>query len=275
MRDLADAFYSTFGAAVADIHDPCPYVFASAGVDSTALLLALVEHGREPVVVSFMLDGRLSRDFSAARRNARLLGLPFMPVILPADTATVLADLRGMIRDGVRGKANLECTWPVSRAIAAAAADGARTIVTGTGADAFFGLSRDAMVNHRATVELLDAWRTARYLNPNLGQADTLRRIAAGLGVVYRTPYTDRRVRDVFTGTSWDQVNRPRQKEPIRRAFLDAYPDIVVDRAHVNLQLGDSGIAARFAQLLDDPQVNRAGHRAVNGLYNELAGQHG
>jgi len=48
-------------------------LYLSAGVDSTCAGLALEELGHEVHAYTFMLDGKLSTDFSLARKNAKRL----------------------------------------------------------------------------------------------------------------------------------------------------------------------------------------------------------
>jgi hypothetical protein len=77
-------------------------------------------------------------------------------------------------------------------------------------------------------------------------------------------PFHDPRVVAVFEHESWESLNRPVQKRPLREAF----PEIAHLPRHSNLQLGDSGIAetiGRAALRLD------AHARSPVKVYNALA----
>jgi hypothetical protein len=71
-----------------------------------------------------------------------------------------------------------------------------------------------------------------------------------------------------FVGRSWDEVNKPKQKQPIRDSFPDMFKRIKVF-PHTNFQLGDSGISDHFAQLVHTA-LNKKGHTSVVGVYNNL-----
>lgn len=76
-------------------------------------------------------------------------------------------------------------------------------------------------------------------------------------------------VRAIFRGRSWQELNRPNQKQPIR----DAFPRLKTLRLgpHTNLQLGDSGIARHFRALLLEPDLNPRGLRNPVGIYGAIA----
>lgn len=243
---------------------------ASAGVDSNAVVLALRDAGKKVTVASFTLQGRESTDFLAAEENARRLGLPFLPVYLPTDPRVVDADLRRLIvRDGLRHKTTIECVWPFLYVTFAANRAGFDGIATGAAADGHYGLSKNALIHHRGTVEALDGFRR-RYFASDHGpawQAAFVDRLARTMSMTAIAPWADSRMIEAFMGWSWGEVNRPRQKEPARRAFpaLDA----LVINPHTNLQLGDSGIAA----LLGSVALGLAPGRWKNpvGAYNAIA----
>lgn len=68
-----------------------------------------------------------------------------------------------------------------------------------------------------------------------------LHQLSHSHGMTYVGPYWERTFFDLFAESSWEDVNRPRQKEPIRAAFPELDPLRLGN--HRNYQLGDSGIA--------------------------------
>lgn len=250
---------------LAPVAPPCA-VLLSGGVDSTSVLLAARALGKRPRAYSFRLADRESTDFRVARENARRLGVDFVPVVLPTDLATLADDVTFLVRGlGLRKKADVECAWPVVRALRAIAeAD----VLVGSAADGHFGLSKKAMIHHRGSVASLDAFRAALFARPDYAQAATLARYAASLGKRLHVPYKADGMVALFRGTSWESLNRPRQKMPIR-ASDDDFARLVV-RPHTNLQKGDSGIAEHFEKLLATP-LAPPGARATVAVYNAVA----
>jgi asparagine synthetase B (glutamine-hydrolysing) len=241
-------------------------VMLSGGLDSGALVLAAKAAGKRPVGYTFMLDGKLSTDFQRARAFAARAKIPHVPVLLPRNLDQVEADLRFLITElGCRGKAEIECTWPFLYAIPAVAEAG---IATGSCADGHFGVSKKAMIHYRHNAALLDQFRAETFGKPNYAQVLTLTQLAARHGKTIVAPYRDPDLLAAFRGTTWEQINRPKQKQPI----IDAFPAMAqLSRIvpHTNLQLGDSGIAELFTRLL--PTLGGHKWRSTVGIYNAIA----
>ena len=69
-------------------------------------------------------------------------------------------------------------------------------------------------------------------------------------------------------GTTWDELNKPNQKQPILNAFPEQYKRMKIHK-HTNLQKGDSGIAEIFEILLKS-DLNTRKYKSVTGIYNEV-----
>ncbi len=229
-------------------------IATSGGMDSSVLVAAALEAGKSPLVVSFTLNDRESHDYRAARRLAAHFDLEFLPVVLPRDREVVLRDIVSLAAMGVRGKAAIECTWPFLYVLEALD-ERSRCLFVGSAADGHFGLSKKAMINFRYPRERFDTFREAYFSNPDRAQVATLRRIGERYDVDVQAPFFSDAVFDVMKRFSWDELNKPRQKEILRRAFPEL--NSLGIRRHVNLQLGDSGIA----KLLGGVAVDVAGGR--------------
>lgn len=238
-------------------------VLLSGGVDSQLVLRALLELDREPVALSFRLEDRESRDWTLARETAGELGVPFIDVPLSRNLAQLRTYVEWAIkRHGLTGKAAIECFWPRRIAIGYAAAAELPALATGDGGDGYHVLSKKGMIHYRDTVEKMDAFRRWYFGRPNWSQVETIRRCAEeDWGLRTFMPLDQIGLLELFTGLSWDQVNKPRQKILLREAF--GVPDRIPK--HMNLQLGDSGIAELF-QGLTPP-----GAKSPVVLYNRLA----
>lgn len=250
-------------------------VLLSNGADSNSLLASLIRNEIKPTVLSFRLAGRVSTDWSAARRTARALSLRFLDVELPIDVDSIAQDVRHAVKSlGLRKKADIECAIPVRYALDVAKANDLTTVFSGAAADGHFGLSRKAVIRAHTgdgmdDPKWLDDFRDAYFARVDPAQTRTMSAYGKRIGVRLLSPYVDKRIVEVFRGSSWRSLNMPRQKMPTRRAF----PEIEtwkVGRTHVNLQLGDSRIAENFTRLIDSP-YNKRGSRSVVGIYNDFA----
>jgi len=237
-------------------------VLLSAGIDSASVLFSLIEAGAEPHAYSFTLDGRLSSDFSAAKRNAATFGVPFTGIFLPVDVETLKRDMLDLLGLGARKKTDFECGWPMLYAYKAVEEV---AVFSGMGADGHFCLSKKGMIHFRHRI---DEFRQGLYRSATYAQQHIHRRLGKRHGKVPVMPYITPEMQAEFIGTTWNEVNRPKQKVPILRAFPERFARMRVE-PHTNLQLGDSGIAEHFRLLLKT-DWNVSGSVSVVGIYNAL-----
>lgn len=219
-------------------------VAVSGGVDSTALALAAADVLPErPLVASFTLRSRFSTDFTTAAAFASRFGFDFAAVYLPVEEMEVCARAEDLIcRHGARRKTDVECLWPFTYLLEELRARGVRTLLTGLAADGHFGLSKKAMINCRGSLADFQAFRDEYFAKEDPARARWTDRIAEeDYGVRVVSPYIDQQMFNLFAGATWEELNRPRQKEPIRADFPELDPLRL--KGHTNLQLGDSKIA--------------------------------
>lgn len=267
MDELVKTIRKTLIERIASVDADEVAVFLSAGVDSNAVLLAALHAGKKPTAYSWMRDGQRSTDQNSAQRNARALGVPFRSVLLPTDAATLHRLVERLIGQyGCAGKSEIECAMP--RLVALEQVE-QRVVITGDCADGYFGLSRKAVIAYskQANAAELDAFRAWYFARANPAQTATIRAICSELGIDPVFPWIDAELLEAFRGWTWAGVNRPRQKEPTRRAFPELSKLAVGE--HVNLQLGDSGISKGFDVLLETGDAPK-GAKSPIAVYNAI-----
>jgi asparagine synthetase B (glutamine-hydrolysing) len=247
-------------------------VFLSGGIDSNAILAAYLANGVRPMVFSFCLDGRPSTDFRTAQITCKRENLVFIPVFLPTVLDVVLRDVETLIGAyGARGKAEIEAFWGCWYAIRKAHENGVKIIATGLGAGALFGDGRDPAIRGHGPdgndPTWMDELRQEKFAKPNYAQAVLWQKVCKELGIENIRPFHNPRLQDIMKGHSWVSCNGVREKQPLHDAFPETAKWKV--KKHTNLQLGDSGISALFAQLVNHP-VNTKGYKSVVGIYNEI-----
>jgi asparagine synthetase B (glutamine-hydrolysing) len=216
-------------------------ISTSGGIDSSSIVASALDLGLVPKIVSFTLENRLSTDFKAARKLAMYFGLPFIPVFLPTDHDVILDDVRWIVKAGARKKTAIECLYPFLYVLRQLRAEGIGNLVTGSAADGHFALSKKAMIHFKEPKSLFQEFRTNYFKNPDAAQVATLTRIGKTYDVKVMAPYFHDEMFKLFVDKSWSELNKPRQKEAIRKHFPEL--DIFNIKIHINLQLGDSGIA--------------------------------
>lgn len=239
-------------------------VFLSGGVDSHSVLFALIELGVPVTAYSFTLDTHESRDFKIAKKTCETMHVPFVPVILSTDVAKLKKYVIYVVKKlGAYKKVDIECLWPMLSTLKQVEEE---FVITATSADSHFALSKKACMHYKDKV---DYYRTIVFKKANTGQRLHMKSECAKLGKTYFTPYDTTRMCSELYGYTWDELNKPKQKNPIRIAFPDQFERCKVTQ-HTNLQLGDSGIAKHFEKLLET-DLNTRNYKSVIGVYNELA----
>lgn len=235
----------------------------SGGVDSHCALFAALEAGCKPTVYSVHMDGVESRDFRTATHTAKEFNVPLVEVVLPADTKTLLSDMKWLAQFGCRSKTEYECFWPMKYLIPMLQN---KVVFTGHGADSLYCSSRKANQHFKGRE---DEFREMAFSNPRAFQQHLLVKATGERGIQYCPIFYCDAVLQIFKGVPKEELNAPIQKALSRFAFEEYFERTRV-YVHQNMQLGDSGIAAHFEQLLESP-LNKKRHKSVVGVYNDLS----
>jgi hypothetical protein len=123
------------------------------------------------------------------------------------------------------------------------------------------------LIHARESVEEMDALRESWWSSPFSGQIRTTTEYAERLGLRYLAPYDWEPLREIFRGTSWEEINTPRQKEVLRLVYPDVEAACRPPR-HQNYQKGDSGISDLFQEV-----AAAHGFGSSTGWFNDLARQ--
>jgi hypothetical protein len=167
-----------------------------------------------------------------------------------------------LVRFGAKKKTDFECGWPMLYAYKAITE---REIFSGMGADGHFCISKKGMMHYKNRI---DEFRSTLFSNPSYGQEHIHRNLSRVYKKCWVAPYMTQEMIDELEGTTWDEVNRPHQKQPILDAFPEQFKRIKIFK-HTNFQKGDSGISEHFEKLLHT-DLNVGKHKSVVGIYNYL-----
>lgn len=245
-------------------------VGGSGGMDSSSLVLSAIDAGKDVTVVSFTLDDRESSDFQAARRLADKFGLPFLPILLPTDDDVINSQVAWIIKSfKTSRKTTVECLFPFVSAFPKIADAGLHRLLVGHCADVHFGLSKKAMIHYSHTPALFRQYRREQMARPDQSQQVSLPTMGRAFGVEVSMPYATSDVFDLWIGLTWEEMNKPRQKEVVRREFPELVPLKVTQ--HRNFQVGDSGIASTVGEAVRLRYAPNA--KAAVSAYNHLLRQ--
>lgn len=142
-----------------------------------------------------------------------------------------------------------------------------RYLTTGIGDDKYFALTKNAAINYTHSAKAMDEYREKSHKS-YIKQTGFMKEVAAQNNIKMITPYLTDDMREVFRGTTNEQINKPKMKQWI----LDTYPEKFEENKyyHADFQKGDSKIADNFLQLLDS-NWNIRNYKRTDGIYNSIA----
>ena len=225
-------------------------LFLSGGVDST--LCALVAHslGLKPVCISFQRKGISSKDFIQAERTCLEMGWKFHPVVLPEEPPKD-AFFR-MIKDyRVDKKTELEVLYPFTFLFDEVRKLGFSKVVFGqiTTAD-----SRKRNVELRNSAE--DFWHRVITTNTPSPATKKIVQVFKDKGITVCCPMEGKSFKKLFTGLSYDEINKPVAKAVYKKCFPNEFENLGMTKVrNIPLQKGGS-INDFFESLVDDDEIN-------------------
>lgn len=240
----------------------------SGGTDSMCVMWTLLELGIAVHAYTFHLEGNESKDCHAARRAAAIYGVELTDVVIPYQTPVELAgDVAPLVkRMGSARKTHVECTWPF---IWMAPAVEERQVFTGMSADDLWGSAAYMIIRYSKTRELFSEHRRGIMADETTGGWSFVRDEFTRAGKNLMAPFRGHDVMEWFFQRSYEELNRPKQKNPALEGFSDYYKQADgIYRRQSNLQVG-SGIREYMARMLEDPAVN------PGGLYKWMRGDQG
>ena len=225
-------------------------VLLSGGVDSLSVALAAHNVGKKVVAYSFHLEGNESYDFKTAQKFSEKMGWAFKPTIVPTDN--LVEDWYTLVKMGCKKKTHFECVFPFLYVYPRIVE---KAVLTGWGADGYYGVSKKAHMHYKEPKEKFDEFRDDYFKKDHTAGLIRHNRLAKAWGKRHYTPYLDPAVKDFFYEKDWYKLNKPTQKHHVRTGYETELNRIEGAKSHANLQI-ESGVSEVFKDLLLDPQIN-------------------
>ena len=244
----------------------------SGGVDSISIGLAAHHAGKTVHAYSFHLDTHESYDFQKAREVSEIMGWEFTSIVVP--TNNIESDFKYLAQKGCRKKTHFECVFPFLYVYDYITE---KHVLTGWGADGYFGVSKKAnmrygsikqqenykryCIEHNMKQETFDQFRDNYFLPENTAGLQAHKLISDHRGKVLINPYLDPKVKEFFYNKTWKELNKPVQKHHIRNAF-DEFKKFGKIKNHQNLHLA-AGVDKVFETLLNNKKINFRNRKRV------------
>jgi len=242
-------------------------VLLSGGVDSLSVAFSAHRLGKKVNAYTFHLEGDKSYDASKAELVSKEFGWECRTIVVPK--TNLRDDFIRLVKEyDCRKKTHFECTFPFLYVFPHITD---RYLLSGIGADGYYGVSKKAILHFKEPKELFDQFRTKYFSPHNVTGFRQIEMLCDERDIKLVHPYIyHSEVSDYFFQYDWNYLNTPRQKQPVRDAFSEEFSRVGKVKDHINLQLG-SNIDHLFETLLDDKMLNNRGRKRVMDLASDYA----
>lgn len=234
----------------------------SGGIDSLSILFSCLDYKKTITCYSFTLENYVSSDYSEARKFADKYGVNFKGILLPTNIDILKKDLKFLNKMGARKKVDYTCGYPMLNIYKNMKEN---ILVSGLGADGHFCISKRGMIHFK---DKINEFRENLFGNDNYAQKTLNTNLAKYYNKKAILPYLTEEMVQEFKDTTWNELNKPRQKYATLKAYEDYFKKIKV-RNHINLQLGDSKIEKNLEQLLRT-DWNKDNYKSITGIFNSI-----
>ena len=243
-------------------------VATSGGIDSSSVVMSALDVGKEVKIISFTFADWLSHDYKSALKLATKFNVVFVPVYLPTKTDEIVKTVKHLIKKvDCKKKTAIECLFPFYYLVKVMKRYKFETLVTGVAADGHFGLSKKAMIHYSKDDEKFKKFRQDYFANLESAGTKRLMKLCELNEIQLCNPYFYPSVFSLWIDKNWQELNKPRQKEVIRRHYPEL--DSLKIKPHTNLQLGDSKIAETVGNAVISKY--KPNSKSPIGIYNRIA----
>lgn len=242
-------------------------ILLSGGVDSLSLGFAAHRLGKKITAYTFHLEGDKSYDANKAEEVSEEFGWKCNTIIVPKNN--LRDDFIRLVKEyDCRKKTHFECTFPFLYVFPHIKES---HLLSGIGADGYYGVSKKAILHFKEPKELFDRFRKRYFMPYNVTGFRQIEQLAKEKNIKLVHPYIyHEEVSEYFFEFDWYQLNKPKQKQVVREVFKEEFSRVTNVKEHINLQLG-SNIDHLFEKLLDDKMLNNRGRKRVMDLASDYA----
>ena len=237
-------------------------VLLSGGIDSISVAFAAHRLEKTLHCYTMHVDGVVSKDAQNAINTANEFGWNITVIDVP--TTNLVNDFKHLVQHyNCQKKTQLECTWPFLYVYPKIKE---KELLTGWGADGWYGVSKKACMHYKEPKEKFDEFRRAYFDAPNPVGVRQQEQLCREHNIKFIAPYFEPRVEQYMMQYDWYEMNKPIQKVKVVEAFPEFKRTKV--RRHENLQLA-AGVPDHFEKLLDNPEINLYNRNRVIDLVRD------
>lgn len=241
----------------------------SGGLDSQTCLYSLLDIGITPKLYTFHLDGENNKDLIESLRIARELNLEIETITIKKNISDLISDIKYITQElGYDRKTNVQCTYPFLHVLPKISEE---IIISGLGADDLLGSSKSMSINYSKDKIGFTEKRMSVIRNPLSSAIEPIQKIAMNYNKKLVLPYRNKEVMNYLLTLSWEDINKPKQKNVTYEAYKEEIIRLSSYRRNSNLQV-DSKIREWHNELLNT-ELNYNNRKRVDEIYKDLKGR--
>lgn len=238
----------------------------SGGTDSLTCLFAMLNIGIKPTLYSFHMKNTIHKDIEVSMKVAKHLNLNHEIISINEDVKQLENDVTFLCKVmKLNRKTNVQCTYPFLHVIPKIKE---KNIVTGLCADDLYGTSKSMSIKYAKDKEGFDKARHKIFNNEYSSAYKPIKEVVESYGKTFLVPYRNKNVIDYFMSLSWEELNKPKQKQIAIDSYKDYFDELNVYRKNSNLQVG-SKIREWHNELIDT-NLNKNNRKRVDEIYKDL-----
>ena len=241
----------------------------SGGTDSITVLFAMLDNGIKPHCYTFYMDGIISADLKSSRRLAKDFGLELTEIAVASDPDSIYEDIKAVLPYCEKVKKTIiQCMIPWKYIYPAMREE---TIITGIGGDDLYGTQRKVQVAfHKIGDHGIAKWRHC-YSDDLDFSAGNIARYGKQFGKINIDFYNSDDIFGFINSFSLAAINKPMMKAASIMAFNDYYQKGAYYRDQTDHSYQINSRLRDLHDMLLKSKYNTKGHKAIIGLYNDIA----
>lgn len=238
----------------------------SGGTDSLTCLFSLMELEIKPKLYTFHLEGVEHEDLKVSKKVAAYYNLPLKIITIKKDIEKLKKDVVFLTKNmGLNRKTNVQCSYPFLHVLPEI---DEKYVVSGLCADDLMGTSKSMSIKYSKDKVGFDIAREKIFKNELSSAYKPIKSIVESYKKVFVTPYREQQIIDYYLTLSWQDINKPKQKQISIDAYKQYFDETNVYRRNINLQVG-SKIREWHSELINT-DLNKNKRNRVDEIYKDL-----
>lgn len=238
----------------------------SGGTDSLTCLFSLLELNIKPTLYTFHLEDIIHKDVEISKKVANHFKLKHVIIEIPRNIEQLKKDVIYLTQElNLTRKTNIQCTYPFLYTIPKVEEN---IIASGLCADDLYGTSKSMSIKYSNDKIGFNKARNKIFNNEYSSAYKPIKDLVEKYNKTFLTPYRCNDVINYFMKFSWQELNKPKQKQVALNSYKKYFDELNVYRKNSNLQV-ESKIREWHDELLKT-ELNKNNRKRVDEIYKDL-----